>query len=471
MPRASSSAYVKRHSRQWVNLDRPDLTLTVGYPTQQQSKRKQQPRDREPTRLAHLDITVTRRAALVPNPPFGSWPDDVPATSKLKSATRPVIALSNRDVLMRSCCPTGALVMTRSAPPWHLRLTCAFALSLIAATPALSWGATGHGYVSGLAIEALPVAPDGVPAFVRAPDAVLLIAELSREPDRARGAGKIHGDERDPGHYINLDDDGTVFGISPLSNIARTREEFDTVLRSRGITQYRIGYLPYTIVEGWQQLVKDFAYWRALTALIDAPDTSAGLKAWATADRRNREMLTLRDLGVWSHYVADASQPLHVSRHYDGWGVYPNPRAFTQELGLHWRIEGPFVRRHITREAIAAAIKPSAACKCPVEVRVANYLNATRAFVTDVYDLDKEGAFVVPPIQPGEPPPAATQIVTARGRPFITARLADGASELRDMIMDAWAASLEARVGYPEVAVKAIIAKPSILTPETFGVD
>ncbi|MBX9926896.1 MAG: hypothetical protein K2Y05_11100, partial [Hyphomicrobiaceae bacterium] len=38
-------------------------------------------------------------------------------------------------------------------------------------------------------------------------------------------------------------------------------------------------------------------------------------------------------------------------------------------------------------------------------------------------------------------------------------------------LIDAWAARLDARVGYPEVAVKAIIAKPSILTPYFFGID
>ena len=29
------------------------------------------------------------------------------------------------------------------------------------------------------------------------------------------------------------------------------------------------GYLPYNIVGGWQQLVKDFAYWRILVAAME----------------------------------------------------------------------------------------------------------------------------------------------------------------------------------------------------------
>ena len=31
---------------------------------------------------------------------------------------------------------------------------------------------------------------------------------------------------------------------------------------------YHAGYLPYSIVDGWEQLAKDFAYWRVLTAAI-----------------------------------------------------------------------------------------------------------------------------------------------------------------------------------------------------------
>ena len=34
-------------------------------------------------------------------------------------------------------------------------------------------------------------------------------------------------------------------------------------LRAAGTDEYRAGYLPYAIIDGWQQLVMDFAYWRA----------------------------------------------------------------------------------------------------------------------------------------------------------------------------------------------------------------
>ena len=51
-------------------------------------------------------------------------------------------------------------------------------------------------------------------------------------------------------------------GVLPIDKLPVTREAYDTQLRARGFTQYKAGYLPYSIVDGWQQIRKDFAYWR-----------------------------------------------------------------------------------------------------------------------------------------------------------------------------------------------------------------
>jgi hypothetical protein len=111
-----------------------------------------------------------------------------------------------------------------------------------------------------------------------------------------------------------------------VDKLPTTREEYDTLLRAGGKMQYNAGYLPYSIVDGFQQLRKDFAYWRALTKAIETAQTPEE-KAWFEADRRLREKLTLRDLGVWSHYGGDGSQPLHVSVHYNGWADTRTRRA------------------------------------------------------------------------------------------------------------------------------------------------
>lgn len=58
-----------------------------------------------------------------------------------------------------------------------------------------AWDATGHEWVSGIAIEMLP---DNVPAFLRTSQGAAEIAVLGRELDRSKGAGRTHDAERDP---------------------------------------------------------------------------------------------------------------------------------------------------------------------------------------------------------------------------------------------------------------------------------
>lgn len=85
----------------------------------------------------------------------------------------------------------------------------AVALTVGGVEECLAWGAAGHEWVSGLAIESLP---ESVPMFVRTPEAAVEIAVLGRELDRSKGAGKTHDAERDPGHYIDLADNSDVMG-------------------------------------------------------------------------------------------------------------------------------------------------------------------------------------------------------------------------------------------------------------------
>lgn len=327
----------------------------------------------------------------------------------------------------------------------------ALALPLFPRT-SLGWGASGHEWTSGIAIEHLP--PNTLPAFVTTPEAISEIAVMGRELDRSKGSGKTHDAERDPGHYIDLADDGSVMGVLPLDQLPVTREEYDTLLRAKGFTQYKAGYLYYSLIDGFQQLRKDFAYWRALTKGIETASTPED-RAWFEADRRLREKLTLRDLGVWSHYPGDASQPLHVSVHYNGWGDYPNPQGFTTRK-IHAYFEGEFVRSNLSRSAVAALVGPYEACGCSIEEKAKGLLRASLAEVIPLYALQKEGGF-----KRGDP----------RGIAFATSRLAAGASALRDMIVMAWEESAGAMVGYPMVNVRDIASGRIRVTREMFGAD
>jgi hypothetical protein len=317
---------------------------------------------------------------------------------------------------------------------------------------AFAWGASGHEMVSGLAVENLP---QEVPPFLRTRRAADEIALLGRELDRSRGAGREHDAERDPGHFIDLADDGAVMGIVQLSQLPSTREEYDALMRVGGQSQYKGGYLPYAIIDGWQQIVKDFAYWRCDRVAAGNARTGAD-RAWFAADLRLREMLTLRDIGVWSHYVGDASQPMHVSVHYNGWDRFPDPMSYSHGSGVHAFFEGAFVRAHMRREAIAAAMAPFQACGCTIEQRTQTYLAASLAQVEPLYRLVSAGAFAE---------------ARAEGVDFATQRLAAGAAQTRDMIVEAWRASASASIGYPAISVSDVEAGRVVLTRLAFGGD
>jgi hypothetical protein len=275
--------------------------------------------------------------------------------------------------------------------------------------------------------------PTFLPGFVRTPEAVDEIAALGPELDRSKDAGRSHDADRDPGHYVDIGDDGTIAGIN-LQALPPSRESYDTALRAAGTDQYKIGFLPYSIIDGWEQVAKDFAIWR-VDRVGEEKSTDAADRAWFASDRALREILTLRDIGVWSHYVGDASQPLHVSVHYNGWGNYPNPSGFTESKETHANFEGAFVRAHATLDAVIAHMHPPVQSSEPIAQLVGTYLATSASYVAPLYTLEKQGGFAA-----GSP--AAVD--------FVDARLADGASALRDLIASAWTASATVKVGYPD---------------------
>jgi hypothetical protein len=312
------------------------------------------------------------------------------------------------------------------------------ALWCLVAGQAFAWGASGHRLIGREAVRALP---EGLPDFLRTPEAIERIGELAREPDRWKDAGRAHDSDRDPAHFLDLGDDGTVFGGPTLAALPETRAGYDAALRAVGADSWKGGYLPYSIIDGYQQLAKDFAYWRVESAAA-AKVPNLAHRAWIADDLIEREALILRDVGVLAHYVGDGSQPLHVSIHFNGWGPGPNPEGFTQDR-VHGPFEGDFVRAFVDASAVRGAMAPYTDCHCDIAHWTAAYLAATNSEVVPFYELQKQGDFVA-----GD----------NRGRAFATARLAAGAAALRDLIIDAWRASATGRVGWPAVNVADVVA-------------
>jgi hypothetical protein len=285
--------------------------------------------------------------------------------------------------------------------------------------------------------------PKEIPAFLRSPLAARQVGLLAQEPDLSRGAGQPHDADLDPGHFLDLSDDGTVLGGPRLTELPATRADYDTALRAAGTDEYKAGFLPYNLMDGWQQLVKDFALLRRDIAAQKYAKkfglTPVERRDYADA-RKVRELLTLRDLGVWAHFVGDASQPMHVTVHYNGWGEGPNPEGFVTTPGLHAKFEASFVDANISEADVR--LRPVRSCTGGLRNCVQAYLGATKDGVLPLYRLEKEGAF---------------DAATPQAKAFTTQCIAEGASMLRDMVADAWTASGAIILGYHGTATIADI--------------
>jgi hypothetical protein len=322
------------------------------------------------------------------------------------------------------------------------RLAAALLFLTASHVPAWAWGGTGHRYIGELAVRHFP---KQIPAFLRTSQAALQTGLLAQEPDISRGSGQPHDADLDPGHFLDLSDDGTILGGPRLTDLPASRESYDTALRAVGSDEYKTGFLPYNLMDGWQQLVKDFA----LLRLDIAAQKYARKFALTPAEKRGyadaqmvRQLLTLRDLGVWAHFVGDASQPMHVTLHYNGWGDGPNPQGFVTGAGLHAKFEANFVDAHVSEADVAARLTPPQSCGDGIKSCVQAYLNSSKDGVQTVYQLEKEGAF---------------DAATPQAEAFAGQRIADGASRLRDMVTDAWSASGNVILGYHGTATIADI--------------
>jgi hypothetical protein len=320
------------------------------------------------------------------------------------------------------------------------------AFIFVVAAPAFGWGHYGHLLVSEAGARAFPA---DLPPFLRTLDAIDEIRDLGPELDESKNTGNPHDADSDPGHYVNIGDDGTAAGVA-MTGLPKDREAYDTALRRASTDQYKVGFLPYSLIDGWQQVAKDFAYWRVLT-VGERFSSDAGDRSFFEGQRRLREALTLRDIGVWSHYVGDASQPLHTSAHYDGWDRYANSK------GIHSRFETSFVQKTVTLTAVIAAMPAYRPCGCTIEQYVGRYLNDTNAQVRALYDLgDATDSF-------RNPAPLAVN--------FTVTRIAAGAAALRDLVAEAWTASASMTVGYPATKVNDIETGKVPMTRRIIGND
>jgi hypothetical protein len=171
--------------------------------------------------------------------------------------------------------------------------TAAILVILAMPSAARAWDSGTHRMITRIAVAVLPAS--SMQSFLE--EHINPLQEFSTDPDTKLRA--LYGRAEERRHFIDLE----VYGPNPWSELLPDRRDMDRVFGAA--TLDRSGSLPWTI--------EDVA--------------NALQRAWMKGDCG----AVLRQSGYLSHYIGDASQPLHSTVHYDGYD--------RSDRGLHLRIE------------------------------------------------------------------------------------------------------------------------------------
>jgi len=278
---------------------------------------------------------------------------------------------------------------------------------LFSAALAFGWGDDGHKIINRAAVNAVPA---DVPAFFKV--GIERIVYNGPEPDRWRE--KLEAQlkaSQEPDHFIDLE------RVSDLGELPESRYEFIQLLyakRARAAQNAddflpeRVGFQPYIALEVYGRLKVAFRQYRQLKA--------AGLPTDAA------EQNALFYAGWLGHYVADGSNPMHTTIHYNGWSG-PNPSGYTTAK-IHWPFESDMVTKNLAyMNDIGSQVSAPKPLENPFRDYIA-YLESSNKLVEPLYQLEKKGDF--------------TDGGNDEGKKFVRARLVAGAQMLANMYYTAW---------------------------------
>jgi len=288
---------------------------------------------------------------------------------------------------------------------------------LIAQLPAGAWGSEGHMLINRVAAQKLP---KSMPDFFAANADRL--AWLGPEPDRWRNPHELAlKRSQEPDHFFNTEDLPADFGALPADryafihmlddrHAAAIAAGMDKKVADRMLAEH-IGLQPYEVMEIYGRLVVALREYRHAV-------TEKDVKRQANAQQN-----AIFYAGWMGHYVADASQPLHMSIHYDGW-VGANPNGYHTERGIHSYFETKIVKDwNVQAKDIMPLVKEPSDLKDPWAAYQA-YMKQTLEQVEPLYKLEKAGAF--------------KDAGTADGHAYLNTRIAAGAQMLSNLWYTAW---------------------------------
>ncbi len=320
------------------------------------------------------------------------------------------------------------------------------ALMLLPAAALQAWDYEGHRMVNQLALASLPA---DFPAFVHQPDAAERIAFLAGEPDRWRNSAVLplkHVNGMD--HYLDYEDladagldGGKVaslryeFAKQYAAGRAAHPDNFAPIDPEKNTDHSREwpGFAPWAIAEYYGKLQSEFSYLKAFQEL-GTPEEVA-----------NAQANIIYTMGVMGHYVGDCAQPLHSTKHHNGW-VGANPHGYTTWSGIHGWIDGGLIAKAGIRTAtLAPRITPAQAIvllpqdddRDPMFAAMMTYLQGTLKLVEPLYQLEKAGklgdTFAKEHGKGKDPEP-----VSAEGQTYLQDQLIRGGETLGSVWLTAW---------------------------------
>ena len=274
-------------------------------------------------------------------------------------------------------------------------------LCIILASPApgpRAWDAPGHRTIACLALAAvdLRAAP-----WLGTDDMRERILFQSNQPDRLRSRQSPvvrHLNEAE--HYFEIDSLHR-YGLTP-GNVPPLRRAYVRAIvlggehssakeRPAAPPQYLLagpGFLAHGAMEAFDLLVAALHQVRILDALAD-PRRDAQLEQ-SRAD-------VIHALGRLSHLVGDGSQPLHTTRHFNGWSG-SNPDGYTRSKAFHRQVDSMPGRDNrlsctalLPRLLTAAPGTTTIQAKLEARKEMLAYLKHTYTQVEPLYTMERDG--------------------------------------------------------------------------------
>jgi len=177
------------------------------------------------------------------------------------------------------------------------------------------------------------------------------------------------------------------------------------------------GFLPHAMQEDYVKLVAAFRSCRILEEFAQDDPLRANELVQARAEAAYH-------MGILSHWVADAAQPLHTTIHHHGW-IGDNPEGYTTEGRFHNYIDSGVVDAHgFSAATLVGELKIE-----PIEIadtgdpwnEICAHIQRSFDLVEPIYILERDG-----------------MLETDKGKVFLLERFADGAGTLAGLYQAAW---------------------------------